>query len=277
MKLTGTAEFINRRVELRILLISALILNSLLFGCASSLPTITEVRDLPGFRSYNFSKENTVYDPAVRAYRIRPMKKSSKVTDGAVLRDSLGKKIQTEEELTRTLEAVKKEGVGLGTKMAAYTLVVVYSPVIIARDIVSWVLSLPLLPFSLSDVKEYERLKKEHHQAVENMYASGRRHFDSGEFEAALTEWEHARIAMRSLRDYSDIDYWRGRALEAQHQMRNARMAYESFLGYSERSFPPYFKGPYPDDPTWAQKAEDAEKRIASISKRLALAIDREP
>lgn len=205
-----------------------------------------------------------VYDPAVLAYWIEQTKNGSKTDNGTVLRDVSGKKIQTQEEVSSILDAIKKEkeSVGLGTKVAAYTHAVIYSPVVIARDIVSWVLSLPLLPFSLHDNKEYERSKKGYERAVEDAYASGRRHFDSGELETALTEWEHALIAMPSLRDFSDIYYRRGRALEARGETKDAQAAYFIFLSYSERSTPSFFKEIYPNDPTWVGKAEDVEKRI---------------
>ena len=70
---------------------------------------------------------------------------------------------------------------------------------------------------------------------------------------------------MSSLHLLSDIDYWRGRAFEAHGEGDSARTAYLTFLNYSERSIPSDFKNLYPNDPAWAEKADDAEKRVYGI------------
>lgn len=200
------------------------------------------------------------YDPAIRAYRQRLNQKDGKEPSvGKALRDGNGKKIQTEEDLGLILGGTQKEVTWTKTKTTVYIVVgVIYVPLVVALFTVQGVLNIPFGPVVVHLKTTYER-------NAEDAYASGRHHFDSGEFEAALTEWEHAMLVMPSLKAFSDVDYWRGKAFEGQGKLREAQIAYDNFLSYSENATPSYFKNSYPNDPTWEKKAKDAKIRITAL------------
>ena len=235
------------------------VLSGMAPGCVS-LPRFSELKGLPGFDRRGVEKEDVVYDPAIRAYRRKIVKAGSEEMTGFVLRDTTGKKIQTKEELARMIESMKKESVAGGTKAAAYGLTAVYTPVTFAETILDYVIGFPIRWYM------YNKNGKDF-QTAEKAYISGRRHFDSQEYEAALRDWEHARNYSSGFYFFSDIDYWRGRAFEAQGEVENARTAFLTFLNYSQRSIPSDFKSKnvYSSDPTWTEKAEDAEKRIYAV------------
>lgn len=95
-------------------------------------------------------------------------------------------------------------------------------------------------------------------------YDEGRREFDAKNYSEALVKWDRAVSMMPSLRAYSDVEYWRGRAFEALGKSEAARTAYMDFLNYSERSTPEYFRvSESKKEPSWADKASDAEVRWA--------------
>lgn len=241
----------NRTIRSLNLLVTPIV--TLAFSGCATMSDIRELRDLPGFTRSDVSREKTFYDPAVRAYRL--MAKDRKQP---IMRGPGGKKIQTEEELTRFIAASEKEVIGLGAQGVEVSLQIVYFPVLVPYFIALAVILIPWTPLFFYTEATYK-------QEAENAYTAGRRHFDAGEAEAALISWERAKFVMPSLRAFSDIEYWRGRAFEALGQTRNARTAYEEFLSYSEQSIPAYFKDTYPADLTWLEKAEDSERRIANL------------
>jgi hypothetical protein len=238
-----------------------LVLGGILAGCVS-LPTPWELRKFPGFSHSDLSMEGVVYDPAIRAYRVANPKEGAETFTGTVLRDIDAKKIRTEGELKRVLVAFKSPKVGTGTKIAAYSVAVVYSPIVVAENIAAAVLTLPLQPVA---IYENHRSKRILHGAVEEAYAAGRSRFDAGELQAALDKWDDALRWDSSLRWLSDIDYWRGRAFERLENGGNALTAYLSFLDYSAQSFPSYFHPTYGTDPSWSDKAADTERRLGGF------------
>lgn len=111
-------------------------------------------------------------------------------------------------------------------------------------------------------------LGRTYEKAAEAAYKSGREQFANDRIERAIAEWEHALFVMPSLRVFSDIDYWRGRAFEAAVKPQEAAVAYRTFLEYSEHSLPTYFKESFSQDPAWEVKAQDAERRLLRLAGR---------
>jgi tetratricopeptide (TPR) repeat protein len=241
-------------------IILLIVLDGIVSGCASAppLPTFSALKELPGFDRGSISKKDVVFDPAIRVYRKKVSNGGSEEMTGIVLRDAFGKKIQSEEELSRAIKSINRETIGGGTKAAAYGLTGVYTPVTFAETIINYVFGFPIYWIINNNNKEDTR-------RAEEAYISGRRYFDSQKFEAALGDWKRAEILFPELHLNSDIDYWRGRALEALGENESARTAYLTFLNYSERSIPSDFKDLYPNDPAWAEKADDAERRLYGV------------
>lgn len=226
-------------------------------GCLS-LVSFGEVRDLPGFEKGELAREKLVYDPAVKGYRVATEDDEQQERKW-ILRNAAGKKIQSEEELVRLLKVNERKPISGVMKGTVYAFAVVYSPVVLIENAVGMVLGLPIIPLAY-------RVGKEHEIAAEEAYYSGRRFFEFGQIEEALIEWDYARISDSGLRFYSDIDYWHGRAFEAQGDFDNARTAYLIFLGYSQSILPAYFNKAEIPDGLWLNEAEDAERRIFSLS-----------
>ena len=81
---------------------------------------------------------------------------------------------------------------------------------------------------------------------TERAYREGRAHFEAGLFELALQRWEIALSTMPSMEVHSDIEFWRGQALDALGRPDEAVLAYSDFLIYSEASTPTYFEEKLP-------------------------------
>lgn len=228
----------------RALLVS--VLSFQLAGCASWFDL-----ELPGGTSV-LAKDRYYYDPSIRAYRVIDREKAPRSPDrDNAARDSGGRKIQTAEELERYLRAQERSPQGPLTKAGTLGITIIYVPVLMAFGIVM----LPWVFWSSHVAKTYE-------EAAEAAYAAGREHFANGRTDQAVAEWDRALVMMPSLRAYSDIDYWRGRAFQAAGDDRAAASAYRTFLDYSERSLPARFKKAFAEDPLWEEKAEDAEGRL---------------
>lgn len=223
-----------------------------LAGCAD-LPTFSDLNRLPGF-SRSLVKIETHYDPTILGYRT----KGEDVSGSPALRSVTGKKIQTEQELDRLIAASEEAVIGSGTKYTAYGLVGLYAPINLVDTLVAVLPNVPLY-FASSTLNEA------HQTALEAAYLSGREHFDRGEFREALADWDSAKAAASNLHFYSDVDYWRGRALEASGKSSEAFIAYRTFLSYSESTRPPYFKQQVTSDMTWAEVASDIKKRLHGV------------
>ena len=99
----------------------------------------------------------------------------------------------------------------------------------------------------------------------EKAYVLGRQYFVDHRMEDALSEFDYAKNLIPSLQAFSDIDYWRGRVFEDLGKEGDTKISYMYFINYSERSMPEFFKVTYPDDPTWLEKAQDAQIRLKKI------------
>jgi len=253
--------------------VACIIVFTQLTGCVS-LKDVQEVRRLPEPSLIDIYYTNIFYDPDIRAYRLRTVSGGrDSVFSGMALRDGSGKKIRTEQDLARFLQTIRgsqleSEKEGKGTKIAYTVGLIVYLPVLIVvgvpLGVIDGVLNIPFSPIPGHLVATYQ-------DKAEAAYARGREQFDSGKYDKALTEWDYAKHLMPSLQGNSDIDYWRGRAFESRHESNPAITAYQEFLDYSERSTPTYFHYSYPEDPRWAKKAEEAEKREWVLINTLSL------
>jgi tetratricopeptide (TPR) repeat protein len=238
------------------------VMGSALAGCAS-LPAIWNLKEAPGFHQDDLSMSKVVYDPSIRAYRLAKSRDGKETMTGTVLRGVDWRKISTEEELKRVISAYTSPQIGTGTKISAYGLAALYSPIVAAEAVAGAVISLPLQPFVL-----YDQYHNRHRvrRAVEEAYHKGRVHFEAGEYQGALDQWEDAMRWDAWFQMVSDVDYWRGRTYERLGNGREALTAYLDFLDYSERSFPSYFEAPPKDHPPWPDKAADTERRLRGLS-----------
>lgn len=228
-------------------------------GCVS-LPAVWNVNETPGFRQTNFSNEDVNYDASIRGFRWKNKKSDS--GDNEVLRDENGKKIISVEDMSLYFEAKNRMKVGTGTKYTTYALSAIYTPIVIIEQVVGTIISSPFFWIMNNTGKKIK-------QEIESAYISGRQHFDAGEYKAALLDWDYAEPVFQQIPFYyfyySDINYWRGRAYENLGNSREASNSYHLFLNYSERSTPYYFTVKYPNELSWAQKADVAEKSISRI------------
>lgn len=222
----------------------------ILSGCIA-LPGFTELKRLPGFQQAPH-KEELVYDKTIFAYRAKD-EESSK---GLVLRNAVGKKIQTEQELNRYISSAGTEVVGSGIRYPAYALAGIYTPFNFAAGLFYVVPTVPLLMTASGIVTAYR-------EKAETAYRSGRAHFARGELKEALIEWDRAKAMTPELQAISDVEYWRGRALQESGQGSEAMIAYQRFLSYSERTQPDFFATKDAGEITWEEKASDVIKRIA--------------
>jgi hypothetical protein len=247
----------------------ALLLSAGLIAC-TTLDDVQDARKLEIKTGVPVSNFGFYYDDVMGAYRERV--KSGSSGPGPLLRDGKGRRIQSEQELFRPVEESKKEVLvypdnpvstgalviyGIGFIGAA----VYYWPVTLGLPIMNGILAVPFSPVASHLNTNYER-------EAEQDYEAGRHHFDTGELEEALVEWEKARVLMSSMQATSDINYWRGRAFEALHQPDNALFAYDRFLGESTSSQPSYFRHKYTDVLIWKEEEEDAVRRLNIIVAR---------
>lgn len=144
-------------------------------------------------------------------------------------------------------------------KVSGIALAVIYVPVGIVVGIAEGIAAIPVEIYTMVAVGRMTR-------ESESMYRAGRKELDAAHYPEALAALDRAMIASPLLRTHSDVEYWRGRAFEAIGEKHSARTAYLDFLDYSERSLPDFFEGPAFSDPTWAEKAKDAESRAATLS-----------
>ncbi len=222
----------------------------ILSGCIS-LPGFPELKPLPGFQQAPL-KEELLYDKAILAYRVKDEDDSKRL----VLRNAVGKKIQTEQELNRYISNVRIEAVGSGTRYPAYALAGIYTPFNFATGLFYVVPTVPLIMAGSAVVAAYR-------DKAETAYRSGRAHFSRGELKEALIEWDRAKAVAPELQAISDVEYWRGRALQQRGQGSEALIAYQHFLGYSERAQPEFFTTKDASDMTWEEEAYDIERRLA--------------
>lgn len=224
----------------------------LLSGC-TSLPGVSELKQLPGFMDTP-PQEEIQYDKTVLAYRVG----GTDASKGSVLRNAVGKKIQTAQELKRFTSSVNREIVGVATRYTAYTLAGLYTPYNVATKVFYIVPTVPL--FVAGTV-----LKSAREEAVETAYGSGRTHFMRGELKEALADWSRAIALEPELRAISDLDYWRGRAFQEDGKVTEAVIAYQLFLSYSERTRPDFFTKKFPADMRWEEEAADIERRLSEV------------
>lgn len=228
-----------------------------LLGCAS-LSDIRQVRDLPDMTK-PASNEQFYYDPSIRSYRVKESRGTTGSSgNGRTIRDAVGKKVQTESELERILQSNKRELIGRGTQITTIVLMVFYIPIAVPVAIVESVI---MIPWSLM----ITHIQRTYESEAEQSYKLGREHFANDRIEQALAEWEHARTIMPSLQAFSDIDYWRGRAFQEAGKFAEAQVVYLNFINYSEQSVPGYFKETFSQDPSWEEKAKDAESRLTTL------------
>lgn len=227
-------------------------------GCAS-VSDIRQMRDLPGSTPILWSKEQ-YYDPTTLSYRFKePKKEDESAEHGKVIRDAAGKKIQTDEELQRFIQVDRKEYELLKAPfVSTIVLAALYIPITLPFDIIEGILTAPL-----SMMFHYYQGKLQ--GEAEKAYILGRQYLAEHHMEDALSEWDYAKKLIPSLQAFSDIDYWRGLAFEELGKEGDTRTAYIYFINYSERSMPEFFKVTYPDDPTWLEKAQDAQIRLKRI------------
>ena len=225
-------------------------------GCAS-MSDIRQLRELPGVATAR-DQDQYEFDQSVGVYRL----KAKPPAKGEVARDSSGRKIRTEDQLRRWIEAstsVDQRLWGKGMTTTGIVLAVIYVPVGIVVVVVESVVAIPVGIYVAV-------LKNRMEQNSKSDYEEGHRQFNAGHYEMALAEWDRAIAMMPSLRAFSDIEYWRGRAFEASGDRAAARTAYMDFLNYSERSTPVYFQEVEPKGKlSWAEKASDAETRVAAL------------
>lgn len=237
--------------------ISALLFFSFLFmqiaGCATH-SDIKRVRELPGV-THDSSYKDAYYDSSILAYRLKGRKNFQKNED-EIVRDPTGKKVRTEEELKRVAGAKLSE---LGKEKKQFisvsVLSIIYLPVSAFFGIVEGII---YSPFSLTLGYYNKKLK----QNAETAYISGRNHFNKNDFVQSIAEFERALYLMPSLRAESDIDYWCGRAFEANGEIEEAKYSYLMFIEYSERTVPVYFNNRFSDDPLWLEKAKEVQSKI---------------
>jgi hypothetical protein len=242
-----------------------LIMGFLLPGCVS-LPAVWDLDEIPGYNHSNFSREDVVYDSTIRGFRWR--NKKAEFGENEVLRNDNGKKIQNEEDVIRLLDAKNSIIIRKGTKVTAYVLSLIYTPFVLIENAVKYTIGLPMVAVNQNLAKKNNENINE---KMEDIYISARHHFDSGELEVALSEWENPQVTFpRSLTYYSDINYWRGRTYEKLGKTEDAQSAYLMFLNYSERSTPSFFKIKYPNDSTWDNKADEAENELAILWSKMA-------
>ena len=220
-----------------------------LSGCIS-LPGFSDLRELPGFQDA-LVREDVFFDQAILAYRST----TRGAPNGQVLRNAAGTKIQTEQDLDRLVASKEHKVVGAGTKSAAYLLAGLYLPYNAVTGALWIVPSVPLLATA-------PVINKAVDEAAEADCRSGQAHFATGEFSEALRDWNRAKIILPTLQTESDIDYWRGRALEEEGRHAEAFLAYHLFLRYSERTWPDFFRQREPDEMTWRNVAADIEQRL---------------
>lgn len=227
-------------------------------SCAS-VSDIRQMRDLPGSTPILWSKEY-YYDPTILSYRFKePKKEDESAEHGKVIRDAAGEKIQTDEELQRFIQVDRKEHELLKTPfVSTIVLAALYIPITLPFDIIEGILTAPLSGMFL-----YYRGKLQ--DEAEKAYVLGRQYFVDHRMEDALSEFDYAKNLIPSLQAFSDIDYWRGRVFEDIGKEGDTKISYMYFINYSERSMPEFFKVTYPDDPTWLEKAQDAQIRLKKI------------
>jgi tetratricopeptide (TPR) repeat protein len=254
--------------------IAILFFTTQLLGC-TTFADVKQNRNIPFVYSASISKGQFNFDGEIRGYRVNsvPDYRQQSQVGGKIIRTTIGKKIQTKRELSNFLTLSEHEDLGLGQKAALFgtgatflVTYIVFLPITLGFDVVKGILNLTFQPVTSSLQSQYK------HNA-ENAYISGRYNFDSGKTDMALADWEKAEDFMPSLKAFSDIDYWRGRAFEMRHQPKEALTAYEEFLSFSESSVPAYFKNKYSNDVTWGGKAEDVDMRIPLILKDIDISV----
>jgi hypothetical protein len=229
---------------------------TLFTGCVA-LPAVWDVKETPGFHRSNLSKDDVTYDSTIRAFRWKDKKSNSRESE--VLRNENGEKIQNEETVNRFFDAKNSIEVGAGTKYSAYGLSAIYTPIVIVEQVFGAIFYFPIRAIM-------ENIEQKENKDIERAYISGRQYFDAGEIDKALSEWGYVKPTFQPIPIYfSDINYWRGRAFEKIGKYEDACNAYLVFLNYSERSIPKYFTVTYPNDPTWDQKAGEAEKALIKL------------
>lgn len=229
------------------------LLSSYLVGCAS-LSDVTEVRQLPGL---TWSFKEAQYDPSILSFR-ESAQDSDSTQNKRVLRDSLGKKIMSEDELSRLKQASETKVLDKGTIGTSYVLIAIYLPVAVAVGAVE---SIIMIPWTIT----FNHYSNVYRNNTEEKYIAGRSDFDKGQYESALANLEYARVLMPSMIAFSDVDYWRGRTFEQNIKNEDALASYRTFIEYSESSVPTYFNKKFSDDPSWLEKANDAKQRIANL------------
>jgi tetratricopeptide (TPR) repeat protein len=235
-------------------------------GCATLSDSEQSRKIQPTF-SEGMSKWKFEYDPDVRGYRIKSVSLNNQKSplEGKVLRNEFGKKIQTQKELSLFLNATESPGlekykVGRGVVLGVAIVVgTVLLPIVVAQGVIN----LPMQPV-------ISNIDSQHRNNAENAYKSGRDNYYSGNTEKALADWEKAEVLIPAIKGLSDIDYFRGRAYEMRHQFKEALMAYEEFLRYSESSIPSFFNSKYSNEVSWKLRAEDADSRIVQILKQMS-------
>jgi hypothetical protein len=217
-------------------------------GCMT-LGDVRAVRDLPGLTAIPSAK-NVVFDPGIRAARDKKT--------GLAFRDSLSKKIMTEDELVRVTNSHSSPKLGTGSTIAGITIAIIYVPIGLALGIAEWVITLPVQPYFSYLAHAYPKIGEE-------AYTAGRQHFSSGDINAALIDWERARTATPNLLALSDMNYWRGRAFQVLGDSESAQSAFRAFIEYSERVIPESFKNQTLADATWTERARDTDERLRSL------------
>lgn len=250
--------------------ISILLFGSVLTGCATLDDIETSRKFAPKYPNGISKSQLFDYDPDFRGYRIRPDKNHSQESSikGPLVRDELGKKIQTGTELesylkTRESPGFEKHKVAMGSASGIMIVegiaeVIFLWPVMLVQG----VLNLPMQPV-ISNVEAQYR------NDAEIAYISGRENVISGKPDEALADLERAVVFWPALKEVSDVDYWKGRAFESLNQPEKALAAYEDFLNFSESSSPPFFKEKDSLKDSWKSKADDADARISQILKNV--------
>lgn len=222
-----------------------LLLSTQITGCSSHYGA-----KLPKDSPYEKNIPETEYDPTILAYRFKD--------SGPVIRDSSGKKVRTEEELIQFKKAKLKDIDNQKKKAVPFiAAAIIYAPYTIVIGIIDGIVS---SPWNLM-VKHY---KKKTENTAEKYYFSGRGFLDNKEYDRALADLEYALFIMPSLRSQSDIDYWRGFALEGKGKIGESQYAYLMFIEFSEKNTAKYFREKHNSEPSWSYKAKKALTKINS-------------